>query len=75
MGLGKGIGPVTISIFLRDMQEVWPKAKPAPTPRVKETALLLGIKDIVAYEKKHRIGPVEFETALHRYARFQKDLK
>ncbi len=29
MGLGKGIGPVTADIFLREMRSVWPKADPS----------------------------------------------
>jgi len=32
MGLGKGIGPVTANIFLREMRSVWPKADPAISP-------------------------------------------
>ena len=27
-GLGKGIGPVTINIFLREMRDLWEKAEP-----------------------------------------------
>ncbi len=72
MGLGKGIGPVTVSVFLRDMQEVWPKAKLEPTPRVKKAASAMGIKDLQAYAKKHRLNAVELATALHRYSRVLK---
>ena len=72
MGLGKGIGPVTVSVFLRDMQQVWPKAKPEPTPRVKTTAAILGIKDLRAYAKVHGLNVVELATALHRYSRVLK---
>lgn len=72
MSLGKGIGPVTVSVFLRDMQGVWPKAKPEPTPRVKKTASMLGIKDLRAYAKEHRLNAVELATALHRYSRALK---
>ncbi len=32
MGLGKGIGPVTANIFLRELRSVWPKADPAISP-------------------------------------------
>ena len=32
MGLGKGIGPVTANIFLREMRSVWLKADPAISP-------------------------------------------
>ena len=67
--LGKGIGPVTVSVFLRDMQAVWPKADPEPTPREKETAKALGIGDIRQYARDHRINRVRLETALHRYSR------
>ncbi len=30
--LGKGIGPVTANIFLREMRDAWPKADPALSP-------------------------------------------
>lgn len=30
-GLGKGVGDVTVSIFLRELREVWEKADPYPT--------------------------------------------
>jgi hypothetical protein len=30
--LGKGIGDVTVSIFLRELRTVWPKARPALSP-------------------------------------------
>lgn len=69
MRLGKGIGPVTISIFLRDMQRVWTKARQEPTPGIKKSAEALGIKDIKAYAAKHGFDEVELETALHRYSR------
>ena len=32
--LGKGIGDVTVSIFLRELRNVWSKADPKPTPLV-----------------------------------------
>jgi len=32
--LGKGIGDVTVSIFLRELRGVWTKADPKPTPLV-----------------------------------------
>jgi hypothetical protein len=71
-GLGKGIGPVTVSIFLRDMQDVWPDAKPTPVPDVKNAASSLGIRDIPAYAREHGLRPSELATALHRYARSRK---
>lgn len=69
MGLGKGIGPVTVSIFLRDMQDIWPKAREKLTPDVKKAASSLGIKDVTAFARKHRLGMSELLTALHRYSR------
>lgn len=30
MDLGKGIGPVTVNIFLRELRDVWEKAEPLP---------------------------------------------
>lgn len=32
--LGKGIGDVTVNIFLRELRTVWEKARPAPSPLV-----------------------------------------
>ncbi len=32
MELGKGIGPVTVNIFLRELRSAWPKADPALSP-------------------------------------------
>lgn len=72
MDLGKGVGPVTVSIFLRDMQEVWPRAKPEQVPDVKKAASDLAIKDMREYAHEHGISPVELATALHRYSRHLK---
>jgi hypothetical protein len=69
MGLGKGIGPVTVSIFLRDMRSVWPKARPKPTPSVKRSMDMLGIVDLEDYAKRQGLDIVRLETALHRYSR------
>lgn len=41
-GLGKGIGDVTVNIFLRELRNVWPKAKPRPSEMVKLAARNLG---------------------------------
>lgn len=67
--LGKGIGPVTISVFLRDMRMVWPRADPEPTPRVMETAKALGIDDVKKYANSSHLDLIRLETALHRYSR------
>jgi endonuclease III len=41
--LGKGIGDVTVSIFLRELRDVWKKADPKPTNLVIFAAKKLGI--------------------------------
>lgn len=40
--LGKGIGDVTVNIFLRELRGVWSKANPAPSSRAIIGARLLG---------------------------------
>jgi endonuclease III len=40
--LGKGIGPVTINIFLREMRGTWKKADPPPSPLAVDAAHHLG---------------------------------
>lgn len=66
--LGKGIGPVTVSVFLRDMRMVWPKADPSPTPKVKMAMSALGIGDLKEFARREGLDRVELETALHRYS-------
>ncbi len=70
--LGKGIGPVTVEIFLRDMQKVWPKADPPLVPDVEKAAAALGIRDLKRYAHENEIDIVRLETALHRHAREMK---
>jgi endonuclease III len=41
--LGKGIGDVTVSIFLRELRDVWTRADPKPTSLVILSAKKLGI--------------------------------
>jgi len=67
--LGKGIGDTTVSIFLRDMKHIWPKAEPKPTPLVAVALKRLGITDLKQYARKRRIDPVRLETALVRYSK------
>lgn len=43
--LGKGIGNVTASIFLRELRGIWLKADPYPTRMVVQAAKQLGIVD------------------------------
>jgi len=68
-GLGKGLGHTTISIFLRDMRHIWPKAYPRPTPLVAAAQKQLHIKDLTQYARKHSIDVVRLETALVRYSK------
>jgi hypothetical protein len=77
--LGKGIGDVTVSIFLREMRDVWEKADPEPTSLVVIAAEKLGImsgekaedplKQLKNFWSKNRIAGksfIDFETALVR---------
>ena len=69
MELGKGIGPVTVSVFLRDMHKVWSKADPLPTPNVKVAMSALGISDLKEFTRREGLNLVELETALHKYSK------
>lgn len=77
--LGKGIGDVTASVFLRELREVWEKAKPNPTSLVVSAAKNLGIvknkiaenalKQLEDFWAKNKVAGesfVNFETALLR---------
>jgi len=78
--LGKGVGNVTVSIFLRELRDVWEKAEPNPTALVVLAAQELGIvkndatadealeqlKAFWARNKIRRKSFVNFETALVR---------
>jgi len=70
--LGKGIGPVSVEIFLRDMRMVWPKADPPLVPDVHKTAKALGIGDLKRYARENNVDLTRLETALHRYSRLMK---
>jgi hypothetical protein len=67
--LGKGIGDVTVSIFLRDMRSIWRKVEPRPTPLVIAAMKSLGIKDLKQCAREKRIDLVRLETALLRYSK------
>lgn len=80
--LGKGIGEVTVSIFLRDLRDIWKKADPKPTPLVMAAAKDLGIVKteepqkaldlLKAFWNKNKIRDytfVNFETTLLRYGK------
>jgi hypothetical protein len=78
--LGKGIGPVTVSIFLRELRDIWKKADPKPTDLEVLGARELEIlntdltaeetsKELKVFWKKNKIHGrdfVNFETALLR---------
>jgi len=84
--LGKGIGDVTVNIFLRELRGVWSKANPKPTSLVILAAQTLGIvkekatpKESLAqlkvfWQKNRMPGKnfIDFETALFRKG---KDLR
>ena len=42
-GLGKGIGDVTVNIFLRELRNIWEKAEPLPSELVLAAAKDLGL--------------------------------
>jgi hypothetical protein len=78
--LGKGVGNVTVSIFLRELRDVWEKAEPNPTALVVLAAQELGmvkndataeeaLEQLKAFWARNRIRResfVNFETALVR---------
>jgi endonuclease III len=77
--LGKGIGDVTVSIFLRELRDIWEKADPEPTSLVVLAAEKLGIvkkevaegplkqlKDFWSKNKVEGKSFINFETALLR---------
>ena len=83
--LGKGVGDVTVSIFLRDLRGIWKKADPRPTPLVILAATNLGIikgrqsekvlEGLKEFWNRNRIEGftfVNFETALLRLGKEQR---
>lgn len=66
--LGKGIGEITVNIFLREMRDIWDKAEPEVKGLALQAAKNLGIKDVKKYWKENlsKINFVCFETALLR---------
>jgi len=79
MNLGKGVGHVTVSIFLRELRDLWKKTDSKPTPLVLLAAKNLGIVSEESPEKalgelkefwrKNKVSQktfVNFETALLR---------
>ncbi len=86
--LGKGIGSITVSIFLRELRGVWSKADPKPTPHVVSAAKSLGIIknetpekaliELKNFWKRNSLRNksfVNFETALLRWNKDQRRKK
>jgi endonuclease III len=50
----KGVGPVGVNIFLRELRGIWEKAKPTPSPMAVLTAQRIGLelKDVERYESQ-----------------------
>jgi endonuclease III len=46
----KGVGPVTVNIFLRELRTIWEKAKPEPSEIAIETAKRIGLKNVETSE-------------------------
>jgi len=46
----RGVGPVCINIFLRELRGIWEKAKPAPSRIAIDVARRIGISNIESYE-------------------------
>ena len=80
MGLGKGIGPVTVNIILREMRSVWLKADPAISSLALLAARDLGLakgkgnpldalRKAWAAEKARGYNFSDFEAALVRLGR------
>ncbi|MEM2849241.1 MAG: hypothetical protein QXI36_03085, partial [Candidatus Bathyarchaeia archaeon] len=46
----KGVGPVAVNIFLRELRGIWDKAKPKPSKMAVETAQRIGLENVEPYE-------------------------
>ena len=55
MSLGKGIGPVTVNIFLRELRGIWEKADPMPQGLVIEASRSLGFTKLAGKDGKERL--------------------
>jgi endonuclease III len=53
----KGVGPITVNIFLRELKGIWGKAKPQPSSIAKEVASKLGLS-------KEELEALSAESAL-----------
>ena len=53
----RGVGPVAVSIFLRELRGIWPKARPKPSRIAVEVGRRLGIGGVEKVESQLvRIG-------------------
>jgi len=48
----KGVGPVCVNIFLRELRGIWSKADPKPSNLAVKVAEKLGLKDVKPYESQ-----------------------
>jgi endonuclease III len=46
----KGVGPVGVNIFLRELRGIWEKAKPKPSKMAIEAAQRIGLENVEFYE-------------------------
>lgn len=83
MALGKGVGPATVNIFLRELRDIWPLAQPPLSPLAQLAAEHLkllppGLEPqaaVAALEERWRAAPVpgfvfaDLEAALVRLGR------
>jgi len=46
----RGVGPVGVNIFLRELRKIWKKAKPNPSRMASMTAQRVGLRDVESYE-------------------------
>jgi len=46
----KGVGPVCVNIFLRELREIWEKADPLPSKIAEEIGEWLGVHDVRRHE-------------------------
>lgn len=46
----KGVGPVAVNIFLRELRGIWPKARPEPSRLAREVGKCLGLKEVRRFE-------------------------
>lgn len=66
--LAKGIGDVTVGIFMREMIEIWKKARPYPSPMVMKASDYLGI-DPVGISEGLGVSYASVESFLVKVAR------